>query len=50
VLTLRRNFTRVIKSFTEGPSSNQMEDANTNDALERAWGVSVMYNNQIEEE
>jgi hypothetical protein len=30
---LRRTFTMVIKSFTGGPSSNQMEDANTKDAV-----------------
>src|SRR6266571_8115740 len=30
---LRRNFTGVVRSFTGGPSSNQMEDANTNGAV-----------------
>src|SRR5579859_44028 len=35
-LALRRDFTVVIKSFTEGPSNNQMEDANTYRGGERS--------------
>ena len=42
-------FTIVIRSFAGGPTSNQMEDANTN---VRCWSSSqdsLMYN-QIEDE
>jgi hypothetical protein len=35
---LRRTFTIVIKSFTGGPSSNQMEDANTKGAVKSPLG------------
>ena len=32
-VALRRTFTVAIKSFNAGPSSNQMEDANTKGAV-----------------
>ncbi len=46
---LRRTFTLVLKSFNGGPSSNQMEDANTNRDRLSHLAVDVMYN-QIEDE
>jgi len=46
---LRRNFVFVIKSFSGGPSSNQMEDANSKRAVWSSSADHVMYN-QIEDE
>jgi len=37
---LRRNFTVVVRSFTGGRSSNQMEDANTDGAVSRPFITS----------
>lgn len=46
---LRRPFTVVMKSFSSGPSSNQMEDANSKRDDGSTWAVNVLYN-QIEDE
>jgi hypothetical protein len=43
------NFTAVIKSVNTGRLINQMEDANTESAVNRAGSVRVLYN-QIEDE
>jgi len=46
---LRRNFTVVIRSFTGGPSSNQMEETNKNHDDVSLLASNVM-DNQIEDE
>jgi len=46
---LRRNFTVVIRSFTGGPSSNQMEETNRNHDDVSLLAINVMCN-QIEDE
>ena len=44
-----RTFTIGIKSFSSGPSNNQMEDAGTKRGVTSSSAVRVMYN-QIEDE
>jgi len=46
---LIRNFTFVIKSLIGGPSSNQMDEANTNRDDASPSAVNVLYS-QIEDE